>query len=218
MRISKDADVRKAEILDAAEKLFQEKGYAKATTDDILSATGIARGTLYYHFKSKEEILLAMIDRQINRQEEAFRNIAAEKTQSAVEKLVQVIQLQSSSGVLAEGLHERKNSELHQKSFQRSLLRYTPVLTEIVEQKNESGEISCAYPRESVEMLFCASQLHDPGVFVWTQEERKRKIEAFFWLLEITLGISPAAKAQLYRLANISDNQDCTDADTTHMH
>ncbi|MCD7860688.1 MAG: TetR/AcrR family transcriptional regulator, partial [Oscillospiraceae bacterium] len=63
MRISKDADVRKAEILDAAEKLFQEKGYAKATTDDTLSATGIARGTLYYHFKSKEEILLAMIDR-----------------------------------------------------------------------------------------------------------------------------------------------------------
>ncbi len=58
MRISKDADVRKAEILDVAEKLFQEKGYTKATTDDILSATGIARGMLYYHFKSKEEILL----------------------------------------------------------------------------------------------------------------------------------------------------------------
>ncbi|MCD7903738.1 MAG: hypothetical protein LUF91_08340 [Oscillospiraceae bacterium] len=87
-----------------------------------------------------------------------------------------------------------------------------------MEQGNESGEFSCAYPRESVEMLFCASQLHDSGVFVWTQEERKRKIEAFFWLLEITLGISPAAKAQLYRLANISDNQGYADADTIHMY
>ncbi len=159
-----------------------------------------------------------MIDRQIDRQEEAFRKIAAKKTRSAVEKLVQVIQLQSSSGVLAEGLHERENSELHQKSFQRSLLRYTLILTEIVEQGNENGEFSCTYPREGVEMLFCASQLHDPGVFVWTQEKRKRKIGAFFWLFEITLGISPAAKAQLYRLANISDNQDCTDADVTHMY
>ncbi|MCD8001229.1 MAG: TetR/AcrR family transcriptional regulator [Oscillospiraceae bacterium] len=56
MRISKDADVRKAEILDAAEKLFQEKGYAKATTDDILSATGIARGSISENCGGKNAI------------------------------------------------------------------------------------------------------------------------------------------------------------------
>ncbi|MCD7812090.1 MAG: TetR/AcrR family transcriptional regulator [Ruminococcus sp.] len=205
MRVIKAPDVRKAEILDAAEKLFHEKGYTKTTTEDILSMTGIARGTLYYHFKGKEEILLAMIDRKIEQREQTMRQIAEDKSISTVEKLFQVIQLLSQSGMLAEGLHEKGNAELHQESFQRSLLRYTPVLTEIVEQGIKSGEFSCAYPRESVEMLFCASQLHDPGVFTWTQEERQRKKEAFFWMLEITLGISQDAKKTLYHLAGLSE-------------
>ena len=208
MRVIKDADVRKAEILDTAEKLFHEKGYAKATTEDILQMTGIARGTLYYHFKGKEEILLAIIDRKIDKHEKEFRALAEDTTLSAVEKLVQVIHLQSNSGVLAEGLHEKENAEFHQKSFQRSLLRYAPVLTEIVEQGIKSGEFSCAYPRESVEMLFCASQLFDPGVFAWSQEERQRKKEAFFCMLEVTLGISGDAKKQLYQIADISVKQE----------
>ncbi len=204
MRTIKDADVRKGEILDAAEKLFNEKGYSKTTTEDILEMTGIARGTLYYHFKGKEDILLAVIDRQIEKREQSMRELADDNTVSAVEKLFRVIRLLSQSGMLAEGLHEKDNSELHQKSFQRSLLRYSPVLTEIVEQGIESGEFSCDYPRESVELLFCASQLHDPGVFAWTPEERERKKKAFFRMLEITLGISDDSRKKLYRLAGLS--------------
>ena len=63
MRIVKEAEIRKNEILDTAEKLFISKGYEKTSTTDILNEIGIARGTLYYHFKSKEDILIAMIDR-----------------------------------------------------------------------------------------------------------------------------------------------------------
>ncbi|MCD8117756.1 MAG: TetR/AcrR family transcriptional regulator [Oscillospiraceae bacterium] len=207
MRITKDAEERKSEILDIAQRLFHEKGYVQTTIEDILRESGIARGTLYYHFKSKEDILSAMIDRQIDRLEQEFRCIAEDSALSAVEKLVRVIQLQSHSGMLAEGLHEKENAELHQKSFQRSLLRYTPVLTEIVEQGIESGEFSTPYPKESVELLFCASQLHDPGVFSWPQEERQQKKKAFFWMLEVTLGISPEAKERLYRLAGLSPEQ-----------
>ncbi len=54
MRVIKDADQGKNEILDAAEHLFGTKGFDKTSTTDILNETGIARGTLYYHFKSKE--------------------------------------------------------------------------------------------------------------------------------------------------------------------
>ncbi|MCH5250603.1 MAG: helix-turn-helix transcriptional regulator, partial [Lachnospiraceae bacterium] len=51
------AEERKKEILDIAEELFTTKGYDKTSTTDILERVGIARGTMYYHFKSKEEIL-----------------------------------------------------------------------------------------------------------------------------------------------------------------
>ncbi len=83
-------------------------------------------------------------------------------------------------------------------------MRYTPVLTVIVQQGIESGEFACAYPRESVEMLLCASQLHDPGVISWTSKERNQKKKAFFWMLEITLGISSEARKRLYRFAGLS--------------
>ncbi len=204
MRITKDANERKDEILDVAQRLFHKQGYAQTSIEDILSEIGIARGTLYYHFKSKEEILSAMIDRQIERNEKALRRIADNQALTAVEKLFELILFLSHSGTLAEGLHEKENAELHQKSFQRSLLRYAPIMTKIVEQGIQSGEFSTPYPRECVELLLCASQLHDPGVFTWTPEEYQQKITASFWMLEIALGISPDAKRKLYQLARQS--------------
>ena len=63
MRIVKEAEERKNEILDVAENLFMKKGFDGTSTNDILQAVGIARGTLYYHFKSKEEIAAKVGDR-----------------------------------------------------------------------------------------------------------------------------------------------------------
>ncbi len=203
MRVTKSADVRKSEILDIAEVLFNEKGYNETTVEDILKESGIAKGTLYYHFKNKEDILLAMIERQIELRELSMRQITEDKESSSAEKLFRVITLLSKSGVLAESLHETENAELHPKSFTRSLMRFVPILTEMVESGIEKGDFSTPYPKESVELLFCASQLHDPGVFVWTDEERRRKVEAFYWMLEVTLGISNEAKEELYRLAGL---------------
>ncbi len=212
MRITKDADVRKNEILDIAEILFHEKGYTETTVEDILKESGIAKGTLYYHFKSKEDILLAMIDREIEQREQAMRRIAENGSFSAVEKLVRVIQLLSHSGMLADGVYEKGNAELHQKSFTRSLERFTPIMTEIVEYGIQTGEFATPYPQESVELLFCASELHDPRMFSWTAEVRQQKKTAFFWMLEITLGISPDAKERLYRLAGLSQEASEKDA------
>ncbi|HBT17621.1 MAG TPA: TetR/AcrR family transcriptional regulator, partial [Firmicutes bacterium] len=63
MRITKEYDERRNEILDTAEELFNMKGYDKCTVNDILKAVGIARGTFYYYFKSKEEVLDAIVSR-----------------------------------------------------------------------------------------------------------------------------------------------------------
>ena len=87
MSNSKEAEERKKEILDIAEALFIAKGYEETSTTDILERVGIARGTLYYHFKSKEEILDALIDRIIDG---VVRNIksAVSGNMSAKKKLL----------------------------------------------------------------------------------------------------------------------------------
>ena len=50
-------ELRKQQIMDAAEKMFFDKGYAAATIDDILSLLDCSKGSLYHHYESKQDIL-----------------------------------------------------------------------------------------------------------------------------------------------------------------
>jgi len=54
---------RKTEILNAAQKLFSEKGYDKATIQEIADILGIGKGTIYLDFKNKDDIYLGIVER-----------------------------------------------------------------------------------------------------------------------------------------------------------
>lgn len=63
IRISRPrATTRKNSILLAACEIFREKGYAASTVREIATKSGIEAGSLYYHFSSKQEILLEIMD------------------------------------------------------------------------------------------------------------------------------------------------------------
>ena len=53
-------------LLDAAAAVFAERGYAGASVDRILGAAGLSKGTFYWHFKSKDELFLALVDERID--------------------------------------------------------------------------------------------------------------------------------------------------------
>ena len=55
-------EVRRAQILEAAQGCFGKTGYHKTKMDDIVRASGLSKGALYWHFKSKDEIFLALLD------------------------------------------------------------------------------------------------------------------------------------------------------------
>jgi TetR/AcrR family fatty acid metabolism transcriptional regulator len=57
------AAARRKQILDAATKVFAEKGFHRATVKEIARVAGIADGTIYTYFASKDEVLLAVLDR-----------------------------------------------------------------------------------------------------------------------------------------------------------
>src|ERR1700722_3655919 len=58
-RVSRQ-DNRRAQLLDAAARLFRERGYHATSMRDIAKAVGMLSGSIYYHFESKEEMLLAV--------------------------------------------------------------------------------------------------------------------------------------------------------------
>lgn len=64
------AATRRAQILDAAQGCFSAHGYHATTMDDLVKAAGLSKGSLYWHFASKEDVFLALLERFT---EEAFR-------------------------------------------------------------------------------------------------------------------------------------------------
>lgn len=62
MRISKDPQERKKEILEAAAKLFLKKGFAETSMLDIANEVGVVKGLCYRYFKSKQELFGACLE------------------------------------------------------------------------------------------------------------------------------------------------------------
>ena len=65
-RVLKSPEDRRQEILDAAEKVFSDRGLSKATVSDIATQAGVAKGTVYLYFGSKEQLLGALRDRFVD--------------------------------------------------------------------------------------------------------------------------------------------------------
>jgi AcrR family transcriptional regulator len=85
--ISKEAEVRKKEIIQAAMELFREKGYGKTTIADINKRVGVTKGAFYYHFSSKEDLLEQVAAGLSEKTIAITREICALPGLNAVEKM-----------------------------------------------------------------------------------------------------------------------------------
>jgi AcrR family transcriptional regulator len=72
------AEVRRAQILEAALECFATRGYHTATMDDLVRASGLSKGSLYWHFSSKEEVFLALFDRFVGEIFDAWSRLETE--------------------------------------------------------------------------------------------------------------------------------------------
>lgn len=188
MRIVKEAEERKNEILDVAERLFSVKGFDKTSTNDILQEVRIARGTLYYHFQSKEEILDAVIDRMIRRMLAEAGALAKKKEIPVLQRLTLMIRaLQTKEGWgdgLMEQIHKPQNALMHQKIQERLLAGMNPLLAGLIEEGVAAGICQTDYPAEVAEMTFLYANIAFDDLAVQTEEERQRKTAAFIYNLE----------------------------------
>lgn len=56
-----DPDARRAQLLEAARRVFAERGYQRASVSDVIKEAGVARGTFYNYFESKRAVLHAVL-------------------------------------------------------------------------------------------------------------------------------------------------------------
>lgn len=193
MRVVKEAEVRKNEILDVAERLFGTKGFDCTSTNDILNEVGIARGTLYYHFKSKEDILDAMIDRITDRLVGNAAEIASDRDMPVLKRLTGMMLALNVEGSLGreimEQVHKPQNALMHQKMRERLLGAINPMVAGLIEEGMSQGICQTDYPLEVAEMTLLYSNTVFDALVEYSQEERQRKIKAFIYNLERLLGM-----------------------------
>jgi AcrR family transcriptional regulator len=203
MRISKEYDERRNEILDTAERLFHTKGYDKCTVNDIIKEVVIAKGTFYYYFKSKEEVMDAVVFRYTDIIISRVDEILKRNDITSEEKLLHAfmamrIANQIDTDMVSE-MHKTENTLLHQKTLNQIVTGMAPVLVKVIEEGIEKKVWSCKYPLQYMQIFLVASlTLTDEGIFELDADSQLKVMAALISMLEKMLNVSEGTFMKLF--------------------
>jgi AcrR family transcriptional regulator len=190
VRTVKNPEVRRQEIIAAARQLFQAKTYEATSMNDVMDALGIAKGTIYHYFKSKDELLAAVVETIVSDGLPA-QHIAAETPGNALDKLrvlIAATNLAAEHDVILEHLHQPANLGMHTRLLAAAFAEQAPLYAELIRQGCEEGIFHTEHPLECAEFILAAVQfLTDVGIYPWTQEDLHRRVLAFPALIETQL-------------------------------
>jgi AcrR family transcriptional regulator len=201
MRVSKEPEERKREIMDAAEEIFSDKGFDHTAVSDIVKKVGVAQGTFYYHFSTKDEVLNAVIERFIDRFEKRLTDLAMDPALDPKEKIQLMINMTFTSGkgrdTFIRYMHSENNMGIHQRYMMKTRESLIPIATKILEDGIKQGLFDCPYPRETVELLFVMFEyLYDYSAFCDDKDRYYRMLRASEEILDRLSG----AKKGTFRL------------------
>ena len=153
--MSKDPEVRKQEIVAAAFDLFREKGYDQVSVNDIVKKVGLAQGTFYYHFKSKYELLDAVVEYEMRQTLAILESIATDEKLSPLEKMHAIINLNPSDDRrrFIRLVRSEENAVLYLKSQKKMADELVPYMVTLVEAGDKEGVFNVPYPREAIGLL-----------------------------------------------------------------
>lgn len=151
MRIRKDPEVRQTELIDAAVALFSCNGYEKTMIIDIVKKAGVAKGTFFYYFPTKEAVLEAFCARWASEQVTSFKGKSHHCT--ALEKLrlfIDQLFLPSQLDLLFDRLIAENQFKLLYKLLQQLETVFSPLLADIIRQGNEEGSMQVAWIDDTI--------------------------------------------------------------------
>jgi AcrR family transcriptional regulator len=141
------AEERRKQIMDAALTCFARKGYHKTTMDDIVAESGLSKGTLYWYFKSKDELFFSLVNSfflEIRHDIDAIaeqHTSASDKLRALAHEFVSFFdEVTEFLSVFFEfWMQSALNEQLNQ-LFQNMLVQYRGKIAGIIEDGIEAGE------------------------------------------------------------------------------
>jgi len=191
VRTVKKPEERRQEIVETARELFQKKSYENTTMQDIMNTLGIAKGTIYHYFKSKEELLEAVVEDSVDEYIAGMEKVLNETEGNGLDKMRALIKsgnVEEEQGQILEQLHHPSNIGLHTRQLAVTISRLAPLYASAIQQGCEEGIFQTQHPLECAEFLLAGIQfLTDIGFHTWSEKELTRRAMAFPALIEAQL-------------------------------
>ena len=179
MRVTKEPEVRKQEILDTALKLFGEKGYERTSMTDIAKAIGVAQGLCYRYFPSKEALFDSALEQYADILVEQF--VGSEKDDHKT--LRQIIEdmpatMEERDTKYYSVFHGAENKKFHDQLSLKVCEKLVPIVENLLLKARQKGEIRFDDLRTAA--MFCVyGQLGILMAEDLTQEEKSKRIREF---------------------------------------
>lgn len=178
-------------IYDALEALMCDIPFKEISVEAIAQKANVGKGSIYYYFDSKDEILDAVIERSFRRAvREYLDKIHCERTAlGRIKELFNSIiekDFADSRRNLIVTLHLSDDLVLHNKLKEIAVQEISPILTVLLEQGVEEGSIKVEYPKESAEIIVTTLTVFLDG----SKQDvvsTKKKLKIFAGVLETCL-------------------------------
>jgi AcrR family transcriptional regulator len=183
------AQEREARIVELAEKLFVRNGYDNTTVDQIVSEMRLAKGTYYYHFESKEDLLIAVSEKLIFDTSSKLLAVYSQKDRDIIWRIRNVLKTYQDDFYRNKHIwthvYHWRNAALYSRVAYTCTKRFTPILEDLLAEAKAAGKIQVPHPHETAESLLVVFDLATRQLCANTDHARRVRIfETLRFLLE----------------------------------
>jgi len=173
-------------ILAVSARLFLEKGYDRTSMQGIVDALGMSKGAIFHHFRSKEEILDAVLNRHFESAERKLLEWLGEMRErepglSAREKIARLFEKtikSAETSPLILMFIEFQSPRMTMASLRDGMERTAPMIAGLMREGIEDGSISAESPGECAEVLLLLYNVWcDPVALRCGEEALRRRLE-----------------------------------------
>lgn len=169
-RPPQDPQIRINEILDVVEALFYKRGYRTTMISDIVKKIGVAQGTFYYYFSSKEEIVDALINRHLSKFRTAIDAVANSTDISLPRKIelmanIMLATIQGKQGLLLEFLYNDQYLHLMDKVFRQAKKILAPYLLSVIKEGARKQIFTVPYPKAVANLIMSIIQCYVEALY-----------------------------------------------------
>lgn len=180
MKQEEKSILSKEKILSAAGEVFAQKGFDAATMQDITEKSGLSKGAIYHHFKSKEEIMQALGDRMFF-ENNPFEKVGKRADLNGLQKIKELLKINQDDNertkMNVQAIPILKDPHILAAALEANRKFLTPLWFELLEEGKRDGSIQTEYARELSELLPLINFWLMPSVFPATAEEIRHKFD-----------------------------------------